>query len=37
MLTREEINAALIERHGAENQKKFAAASVGIAGLGGLG
>ncbi len=37
MLTREELNAARIIRHGAENQQKFAAASVGIAGLGGLG
>lgn len=37
MLTKEQIDAALIERHGAENQKKLAAATVGIAGLGGLG
>ncbi|MGM9611972.1 MAG: sulfur carrier protein ThiS adenylyltransferase ThiF [Butyricicoccus sp.] len=37
MLSQEALNAALVERHGAENQKKFAAASVGIAGLGGLG
>ena len=37
MLTKEELEAALALRHGAENQKKFAAAAVGIAGLGGLG
>ena len=37
MLSKAQIDAALIERHGAENQAKFAAATVGIAGLGGLG
>lgn len=37
MLSREEIYAALVERHGAENQAKLSAATVGIAGLGGLG
>lgn len=36
-MDREILEQALIARHGAENQKKFAAASVGIAGLGGLG
>ena len=36
-MDRETLEQALIARHGAENQKKFAAASVGIAGLGGLG
>ena len=36
-MDREALEQALIARHGAENQKKFAAASVGIAGLGGLG
>lgn len=37
VMDRETLEQALIARHGAENQKKFAAASVGIAGLGGLG
>ena len=36
-LTQEELHAALVERHGAEIQDKFDHASVGIAGLGGLG
>ena len=36
-LTKEELHAALVERHGAEIQDKFDRASVGIAGLGGLG
>ena len=36
-LTQEELHAALVERHGAEIQDKFDRASVGIAGLGGLG
>ncbi len=35
--TREEFYNALIERHGAKNQKKFAKATVAICGLGGLG
>lgn len=35
--TREEFYNALIERHGAENQKKFDEATVAICGLGGLG
>lgn len=35
--SREEYEAALIERHGAENQAKLAHARVGVAGLGGLG
>lgn len=35
--TREEFHNALIERHGAENQKKFDKATVAICGLGGLG
>lgn len=34
---REELQTALVARHGAENQMKFAQARVGIAGLGGLG
>ena len=34
-MDRETLEQALIARHGAENQKKFAAASVGVAGLGG--
>ena len=37
MLSKSEINAALEERHGADIQSKLSAASVGIAGLGGLG
>lgn len=37
MLTEKEIFNALAERHGVENQKKFANSCVGIAGLGGLG
>lgn len=35
--TREEWYKALEERHGKENQKKFASATVAICGLGGLG
>ncbi len=35
--TKEEMYAALEERHGAEIQKRFAAASVAVCGLGGLG
>ncbi|WP_026514725.1 thiamine biosynthesis protein ThiF [Butyrivibrio sp. LB2008] len=35
--TREEFYNALIERHGADNQKKFDSATVAICGLGGLG
>lgn len=35
--TREEMYAALAERHGAELQEKLAAASVAVCGLGGLG
>lgn len=37
MVTKAELDAALIARHGAANQEKFARAAVGIAGLGGLG
>ena len=37
MISEEEINKALALRHGAENHKIFAASSVGVAGLGGLG
>lgn len=37
MASREETVRALELRHGAENQKIFAASSVGVAGLGGLG
>lgn len=36
-LTQEELHAALVERHGADIQQKLDSASVGIAGLGGLG
>lgn len=36
-LTQEELHAALVERHGADSQQKLDRASVGIAGLGGLG
>ena len=35
--TKEEMYAALEERHGVELQKKFSEASVAICGLGGLG
>ena len=35
--TREEMYAALAERHGEELQKKLSAASVAVCGLGGLG
>lgn len=35
--TKEEWLAALTERHGAENQKRFQNAAVAICGLGGLG
>lgn len=35
--TREEMYAALEERHGAELQKKLSEASVAVCGLGGLG
>lgn len=35
--TREELHAALVERHGAEIQDKLDRARVGVAGLGGLG
>ncbi|MBR4626990.1 MAG: sulfur carrier protein ThiS adenylyltransferase ThiF [Ruminococcus sp.] len=35
--TKEEMYAALVERHGAELQKKLSAASVAVCGLGGLG
>ena len=37
MISKEEIYSALEERHGKDNQKKFAAASVVVCGLGGLG
>ena len=37
MISKEEIYSALEERHGKDIQKKFAAASVVICGLGGLG
>lgn len=36
-LTQEELHAALVGRHGADIQQKLDRASVGIAGLGGLG
>lgn len=36
-MERDTLEQALIARHGAENQKKFADATVGVAGLGGLG
>ena len=37
MISKEEIYSALEERHGKDIQKKFAAASVVVCGLGGLG
>ena len=37
MLSEKEIYSALTERHGEDIQKKFAAASVAVCGLGGLG
>lgn len=37
MLTREELHAALVERHGADIQDRLDHARVGVAGLGGLG
>ena len=37
MVTKEEMLAALEERHGKELQKRFTAASVAVCGLGGLG
>ncbi|MBR1592160.1 MAG: sulfur carrier protein ThiS adenylyltransferase ThiF [Ruminococcus sp.] len=37
MLSRQELYSALEQRHGKEIQRKFAAASVVICGLGGLG
>lgn len=36
-MTREQYFAALVERHGAELQRKLCAASVAVCGLGGLG
>lgn len=36
-LSREETHRLLVERHGAQEQAAFDAATVGIAGLGGLG
>lgn len=35
--SRDAFEAALVSRHGAENQEKLARACVGVAGLGGLG
>ena len=37
LFTQEEMYRALIERHGAELQKKLSAAKVAVCGLGGLG
>ena len=37
ILTKEQLHAALVERHGADIQAKLDKACVGIAGLGGLG
>lgn len=37
ILTQQQLHDALVERHGAEIQKKLDGATVGIAGLGGLG
>jgi sulfur carrier protein ThiS adenylyltransferase len=37
MVTHEEIQAALLERHGAEVSRKLAAGRVAVCGLGGLG
>ena len=36
-LSKEELHAALVERHGADIQRRLDGAAVGIAGLGGLG
>ena len=36
-MTEYEFESALMQRHGIENQQKISQASVGIAGLGGLG
>lgn len=36
-ITRQQLSAALVERHGQERQQHLYTASVGIAGLGGLG
>ena len=37
MFSYEELHKALVERHGAELQKKFDSAQVAVCGLGGLG
>ncbi len=37
MLTQQELHAALVRRHGAAIQAKIDRATIGIAGLGGLG
>ena len=37
MIPKSLLDAALCERHGADTQEKFSNATVGIAGLGGLG
>ena len=37
ILTQQQLHDALVERHGTEIQKKLDGATVGIAGLGGLG
>lgn len=37
MVTKEGFYSSLIERHGKENQDKICKATVGVAGLGGLG
>ena len=36
-ITRQQLSAALVERRGQERQQHLYTASVGIAGLGGLG
>lgn len=36
-MTKKEWNDALVQRHGAELQRKFSAATVAVCGLGGLG
>ncbi|WP_090151848.1 thiamine biosynthesis protein ThiF [Pseudobutyrivibrio sp. AR14] len=37
MVSKDEFYQALVERHGADNQRKFDEATVAICGLGGLG
>ena len=37
MVSKDEFYQALVERHGADNQRKFDEATVAVCGLGGLG